>query len=138
LEALVLTWVSIMKNMSSSQGKGEEKWKLEFNLGEKTSLILSFLPYSDCVLFSSCLLISSTVGVKLGASYTQFGNFQDNWMCWRFCPQKQGRANQKVKAISQSLANLQPQLWIPISNLMQNYFKVYNLVWNYVEKKHWI
>jgi hypothetical protein len=25
LEALVLTWVSIMKNMSSSQGKGEEK-----------------------------------------------------------------------------------------------------------------
>lgn len=36
LEALVLTWVSIMKNMSSSQGKGEEKWKLEFNLGEKT------------------------------------------------------------------------------------------------------
>jgi hypothetical protein len=61
-----------------------------------------------------------------------------NWICWRFCPRKQGRANQKVKAIFQSLANLQPKLWIPISNLMQNYFKVYNLVWDYVEMKHWI
>ncbi len=108
LEDLVLTWVSIMKNMSSSRGKGEEKWKLEFNLDKKTSLILSFSPYSDCVLFSS------TVGVKLGASYPQFGNFKDNWMCWRFCPQKQGRANKNVKAISQSLANLQLKLYSPI------------------------